>query len=94
MKCENCPYHKYEVYEDADEYCDIFGDFPEDEKSRKFSEEKPKEKQWILVFYPNHSQFTTGVELRRWDNGCKYDVEEQEIYDKWMPLPLEPKEDK
>ena len=38
MKCEHCPYHKYEVYEDADEYCDIFGDFPEDEKSRKDGE--------------------------------------------------------
>lgn len=64
----------------------------EERRWRKFSEEKPKEKQWILVFYPNHSQFTTGVELRRWDGGCKYDVEVQEIYDKWMPLPSAPKE--
>lgn len=61
---------------------------------RKFSEEKPEHHQWILVFYPNHSQFTTGVELRRWDNGCKYDVEEQELYEKWMPLPSAPKEEK
>lgn len=61
---------------------------------RKFSEEKPEHHQWILVFYPNHSQFTTGVELRRWDEGCKYDVEEQEIYEKWMPLPSAPKETK
>lgn len=60
---------------------------------RKFSEEKPEHHQWILVFYPNHSQFTTGVELRRWDDGCKFDVEEQELYDKWMPLPSAPKED-
>lgn len=59
---------------------------------RKFSEEKPEHHQWILVFYPNHSQFTTGVELRRWDNGCKYDVEVQEIYEKWMPLPSAPEE--
>lgn len=57
---------------------------------RKFSEEKPEHHQWILVFYPNHSKFTTGVELRRWDDGCKYDVEVQEIYDKWMPLPEPP----
>lgn len=38
MKCDRCPYHRYEVYEDADDYCDIFGDFPEDEKSRKDGE--------------------------------------------------------
>ena len=39
MKCEHCPYHRYEVgFEDADETCDIFGDFPEDEKSRKDGE--------------------------------------------------------
>lgn len=61
---------------------------------RKFSEEKPEHHQWILVFYTNHSQFTTGVELRRWDDGCKYDVEVQEIYEKWMPLPEPPKEAK
>lgn len=60
---------------------------------RKFSEEKPEHHQWILVFCPNHSQFTTGVDLRRWDDGCKFDVEEQELYDKWMPLPSAPKED-
>lgn len=65
----------------------------EAQRWRKFSEEKPEHHQWILVFYPNHSQFTTGVELRRWDNGCKFDVEEQELYDKWMPLPSAPKED-
>ena len=38
MKCEDCPYHKVEIYEDRDEYCDIFGEFPEDEKSRKDGE--------------------------------------------------------
>ena len=59
---------------------------------RKFSEEKPNEKQWILVYYPKHSNFTSGVEVRRWDNGCKYDVELQEMYEKWMPLPSAPKE--
>ena len=64
----------------------------EAQRWRKFSEEKPEHHQWILVFYPNHSQFTTGVELRRWDDGCKFDVEEQELYDKWMPLPSAPKE--
>lgn len=39
MKCDGCPFHKYEVgLEDADEWCDIFGNFPEDEKSRKDGE--------------------------------------------------------
>ena len=64
----------------------------EERRWRKFTEEKPKEKQWILVYYPNHSNFSTGVEVRRWDIVCKYDVEEQEIYDKWMPLQSAPKE--
>ena len=63
----------------------------EERRWRKFNEEKPEHHQWILVFYPNHSQFTTSVELRRWDDGCKYDVE-QEIYTKWMPLPAAPTE--
>ena len=63
---------------------------------RKFSEEKPKEKQWILVYphYTNQSNFTTGVEVRRWDEGCKYDVEFQEIYTHWMPLTQAPKEER
>lgn len=64
----------------------------EERRWRKFSEEKPERHQWIHVFNPNHSQFTTGIELRRWDNGCKYDVEFQEIYTVWMPLPSAPKE--
>lgn len=37
MKCDGCPFHKYEVgLEDADEWCDVFGDISLDEKrSRK-----------------------------------------------------------
>lgn len=61
---------------------------------RKFSEEKPDDKQWILVFHPNHSQFTTGVEMRRWDLSCKIDVENFGLYTLWIPLPSAPKEDK
>lgn len=66
----------------------------EAQRWRKFIEERPSKKQWILVFSPNHSQFTTGVELRRWDVVCKFDVEVQEIYEKWMPLPKAPEEEK
>lgn len=58
----------------------------------KFSEKTPEHHQWILVFHPNHSQFTTGVELRRWDEGTRFDVFEQELYTHWMQLPEEPKE--
>jgi hypothetical protein len=64
----------------------------EAQRWRKFSDEKPADKQWILVYYPNHSNFTTGVEMRRWDNGCKFDVYVQEMYTKWMPSPEKPKE--
>ena len=64
----------------------------EERRWRKFSEEKPKEKQWILVFVENPSKYGTYIELRRWDMGCKFDVENQELYKKWMPLPSAPKE--
>lgn len=59
---------------------------------RKFSEEKPDDKQWILVYVENPSKYGTYVELRRWDMGCKFDVENQELYTHWMPLPSAPKE--
>lgn len=61
---------------------------------RKFSEEKPKEKQWILVFVENPSKYGTYMELRKWDTGLKFDVETQEMYTKWLPLPSAPKEEK
>lgn len=39
MLCRNCPYHRYEVgFEDADETCDVFYEFPDDERSRKDGE--------------------------------------------------------
>lgn len=71
----------------------LIEELEESQRWRKFSEEMPKEKQWILVFSPNHSQFTTGVELARWDNGLKLDVE-FEVYTHWKPLTQAPKEDK
>ena len=67
----------------------------EDERRwRKFSEEKPKYKQWILVFVENPSNYGTYIELRRWDITCKFDVENQELYTKWMPVPSAPKDGK
>lgn len=65
----------------------------EAQRWHKFSEEKPEYHQWILVHCPNHSEFTSGFELRRWDEGLKFDVEIQEMYDNWMPLPKAPEEE-
>lgn len=62
----------------------------EERRWRKFSEEKPKEKQWILVFVENPSKYGTYIELRRWDAVCKFDVEDQELYTEWMPMPKAP----
>ena len=66
----------------------------EERRWRKFSEEKPKYKQWILLFVENPSEYGTYIELRRWDTTCKFDVEDQELYTKWMPLPSAPKDGK
>ena len=63
----------------------------EAQRWRKFSEEKPEEKQWILVYY-GYENNGCRIDLRRWDIGCKFDVDVQEMYTKWMPLPKEPKE--
>lgn len=71
---------------------DVIARLLEERRWRKFSDEKPDDKQLILVFNPSHSRFTTGVELRRWDCGCKFDVENQELYTLWMTLPSAPKE--
>jgi hypothetical protein len=54
---------------------------------REFSEEKPEHHQRILVCSRDYK-----TELRRWDEDCKFDVEVQEIYTHWMPLPKEPEE--
>ena len=66
----------------------------EERRWRKFTDEKPKYKEWILVFVENPSEYGTYIELRRWDTTCKFDVEDQELYTKWMPLPSAPKEEK
>lgn len=60
---------------------------------RKFPDEKPKEKQWILVYY-GYENNGCRIDLRRWDEGCKFDVEFQELYTHWMPLPSAPKEER
>ena len=76
-------YWWYEKYE-ADK---VIAELKEAQRWREFSEEKPKHHQRILVCSRDYK-----TELRRWDEGCKFDVEVQEIYTHWMPLPKEPEE--
>lgn len=76
---------------DADK---VIAELKEERRWRKFSDEKPDDKQWIFVHVENPSKYGTYIELRRWDAGCKFDVEDQELYTKWMPLPEPPKEAK
>lgn len=59
---------------------------------RKFSEETPKHHQYILVFCPHITEAMKmpKTRVRRWDDACKFDVEEFSLYSHWMPLPEEP----
>ena len=50
-------------------------------------EEKPKHFQRVLVCSKYYK-----TELRRWDDGCEFDVEVQGIYTHWMSLPEAPEE--
>ncbi|MBO7512602.1 MAG: hypothetical protein J6T54_06500 [Fibrobacter sp.] len=65
----------------------VIAELKEAQRWRKFSEEKPEHHQRILVCSRDYK-----TELRRWDEGCKFDVETQEIYTHWMPLPKEPED--
>ena len=85
------PLYKEIPQDEYDRINSRIAELEEERRWRKFSEEKPNEKQWILVSSPNHSQFTTGVEVARWDNGLKLDVE-YEVYTHWMTLPSAPEE--
>lgn len=81
-----------QAIDQVDEKDKEIAELKEERRWRKFSDEKPKYKQWILLFVENPSNYGTYIELRRWDTVCKFDVENQELYTKWMPLPLSPKE--
>ena len=65
----------------------VIAKLKEAQRWREFIEEKPKHHQRILVCSRDYK-----TELRRWDEGCKFDVETQEIYTHWMPLPKEPED--
>lgn len=64
----------------------------EERRWRKFSEETPEHHQDIHCYRPD-AKFCK-VALRRWDEGTKFDVFEQELYTHWMPLPKAPEEAK
>ena len=81
-----------QAIDQVDEKDKKIAELEEERRWRKFSEEKPDDKQWILVYY-GYENNGCRIDLRRWDNGCKYDVEFQELYTKWMPLPSAPKDE-
>lgn len=64
----------------------------EERRWRKFSEEKPVHHQWIFVINPNRSKYASPIEIRRWDDEMKFDVEVQELYKVWLPQMETPEE--
>ena len=59
---------------------------------RNFKDEPPEHHQWIEACYCKDmtSERKTRIEIRRWDEGMKYDVFEQELFVGWRPLPKAP----
>ena len=66
----------------------------ESQRWRKFSEEEPAHQQWIFVINPRRSKskYASPIETRRWDEGMKFDVKEQGLYNVWMPQMKAPEE--
>ena len=81
-----------QAIDQVDEKDKEIAELEEERRWRKFPDEKPNEKQWILVYY-GYENNGCRIDLRRWDKGCKYDVEIQELYTHWLPLPSAPKEE-
>ena len=81
---------------ERDAYRKRVHDLKKAQRWRNFSEEKPEHHQWIIVFCPHVTEVMLMPKLRitRWDDACKYDVEVQELYSHWMPLPPSPEETK
>ena len=65
----------------------------EAQRWRNFKDEPPEHHQWIEACYcEDRIKRLPRIEVRRWDNGMKYDVFEQELYIGWRPLPKGPNE--
>ena len=65
----------------------------EAQRWRKFSKQKPKHHEFILAYFPGKTNYNN-IHLRRWDEGMKFDLNFQELYTHWMPLPNAPEGDK
>ena len=64
----------------------------ENQRWRNFKDEPPEHHQWIEACYCEDriNERLPRIEVRRWDNGMKYDVFDQELYIGWRPLPKAP----
>ena len=71
---------------------DVETDFEMSTRWRSFKDEPPEHHQWIEAYFRKDSitERCPGIEIRRWDDGMKYDVFEQELYVGWKPLPKAP----
>lgn len=56
---------------------------------RNFKDEPPERHQWIEACYYKDME-KPRIKIRRWDEGMKYDVFEQELYIGWRQLPKAP----
>lgn len=64
----------------------------ETQRWRNFKDEPPEHHQWIEACYCEDriNERLPRNEVRRWDDGMKYDVFEQELYIGWRPLQKAP----
>ena len=64
----------------------------EAQRWRNFKDEQPGHHQWIEACYCEDmiNERLPRIEVRRWDDGMKYDVFDQELYIGWRPLPKAP----
>lgn len=62
----------------------------EAQRWRKFNIEPPAHHQWIEACFCEDMKRQPRIDIRRWDDGMKYDVFEQELYIGWRPLPKAP----
>jgi FtsZ-binding cell division protein ZapB len=64
----------------------------EAQRWRNFKDEPPEHHQWIEACYREDriNERLPRIEVRRWDDGMKFDVFEQELYIGWRPLPKAP----
>lgn len=62
----------------------------EAQRWRIFKDEKPEHHQWIEACFCEDMERQPRIDIRRWDDGMKYDVFDKELYIGWRPLPKAP----